>query len=197
MKPEITVMDCTSEITSLLIDWSKGDRFALEKLLPLIEKELHRLAHCQMRRLKPGNTFQTTALINETYLRLINQNRVHWQNRAHFFGIAAKLMRRILLNYARDQRRQKRGGGDAIHISLSDAVIISADKTEEILAIDEALQKLAERDERKCKVVELRFFGGLSIEEIAEVLNVSTVTVSRDWNLARAWLAREIGNGSR
>jgi RNA polymerase sigma factor (TIGR02999 family) len=190
-------MDCTSEITSLLIDWSKGDRFALEKLLPLIEKELHRLAHCQMRRLKPGNTFQTTALINETYLRLINQNRVHWQNRAHFFGIAAKLMRRILLNYARDQRRQKRGGGDAIHISLSDAVIISADKTEEILAIDEALQKLAERDERKCKVVELRFFGGLSIEEIAEVLNVSTVTVSRDWNLARAWLAREIGNGSR
>ena len=189
-------MDYTSEITSLLIDWSKGDRIALEKLLPLVEKELHRLAHFQMRRLKPGNTFQTTALINETYLRLINQNRVEWQNRAHFFGIAAKLMRRILLNYARDQRRQKRGGGTAVHVTLCDEAIVSPDKTEELLAIDEALQKLADLDERKCRVVELRFFGGLNIEEIAEVLKVSTVTVSRDWNMARAWLAREIGNGN-
>lgn len=189
-------MDGTSEITTLLIDWSKGDRIALEKLLPLVEKELHRLAHCQMRRLKPGNTFQTTALINETYLRLINQNRVQWQNRAHFFGIAAKLMRRILLNYARDQKRQKRGGNDAVHVSLSEAAIVSDDKTEELLAIDEALQKLADVDERKSRVVELRFFGGLSIEETAEVLNVSAVTVSRDWNMARAWLAREIGNAN-
>lgn len=189
-------MDRTSEITSLLIDWSKGDRVALEKLLPLVEKELHRLAHCQMRRLKPGNTFQTTALINETYLRLINQNRVRWQNRAHFFGIAARLMRRILLNYAREQRCQKRGGRDAVHVSLSEAVVISPEKTEELLAIDEALQKLAQLDERKSNVVELRFFGGLSIEETAEVLNVSAVTVSRDWNLAKAWLAREIGNGN-
>lgn len=189
-------MACTSEITSLLIDWSQGDRVALEKLLPLVENELHRLAHYQMRRLKPGNTFQTTALINETYLRLINQNRVHWQNRAHFFGIAAKLMRRILLNYVRDQKRQKRGGDFTVHVSLSEAAVISAEKTNELLAIDEALQRLAEIDERKCKVVELRFFGGLSIEEAAEVLKISPVTVARDWNMARAWLAREIGNGN-
>ncbi len=168
---------------------------ALEKLLPLVEKELHRLAHYQMRRMKPGNTYQTTALINETYLRLINQNRVHWQNRAHFFGIAAQLMRRILLNYARDQRRQKRGGGVGTRVSLSEAAILSAEKTEELLAIDEALQKLAQIDERKCKVVELRFYGGMSFEETAEVLKVSAVTVARDWNMAKAWLAREIGNG--
>lgn len=189
-------MAYTSEITSLLIDWSKGDRVALEKLLPLVEKELHRLAHYQMRRMKPGNTFQTTALINETYLRLINQNRVHWQNRAHFFGIAAQLMKRILLNYARDQKRQKRGGGVAVQVSLSEAAVMSAEKIEQLLAIDEALQRLAEKDERKCKVVELRFYGGLSIEETAEVLKVSPVTVARDWNMARAWLAREIGDGN-
>jgi RNA polymerase sigma-70 factor (ECF subfamily) len=189
-------MAYTSEITSLLIDWSKGDRVALERLLPLVEKELHRLAHHQMRRMKPGHTFQTTALINETYLRLINQNRVHWQNRAHFFGIAAQLMRRILLNYARDQKRQKRGGGVAVQVSLSEAAVMSAEKIEHLLAIDEALQRLAEKDERKCRVVELRFYGGLSIEETAEVLKVSPATVARDWNMARAWLAREIENGS-
>jgi RNA polymerase sigma-70 factor (ECF subfamily) len=181
------------EITQLLLDWSDGDETALEKLLPLVERELHRLAHYQMRRLRPGNTLQTTALINETYLRLINQNCVQWQNRAHFFGISAQLMRRILLNYIRDQKRLKRGG-DAIQISLSEAMIISAQKTSELLALDEALKRLAEFDERKGKVVELRFFGGLSVEETAEVLKVSQITVIRDWNMAKAWLAREIRN---
>lgn len=175
------------------MDWSKGDETALEKLLPLVERELHRLAHYQIRRLRPGNTLQTTALINETYLRLINQNQVQWQNRAHFFGISAQLMRRILLNYIRDQKRLKRGG-EAIQISLSDAVIIPPQKSNELLALDEALNRLAQFDERKSKVVELRFFGGLSVEETAQVLKISQITVIRDWNMAKAWLAREIRN---
>jgi RNA polymerase sigma factor (TIGR02999 family) len=188
-------MTSNLEITGLLIDWSNGDQVALDRLLPLVEKELHRLAHYQMRRLNPGNTLQTTALINETYLRLINQNQVQWQNRAHFFGIAAQLMRRILLNYLRDQKRLKRGG-DAVQVSLSEAAFISAEKTAELLALDEALHRLEEIDARKCKVVELRFFGGLSVEETAEVLKVSAITVMRDWNMAKAWLAREIRNGN-
>lgn len=181
------------EITGLLLDWSNGDEIALEKLLPLVERELHRLAHYQIRRLRPGNTLQTTALINETYLRLINQNRVEWQNRAHFFAISAQLMRRILLNYIRDQNRLKRGG-NAIQVSLSEATVMSPQKTDELLALDEALKSLALIDERKSKVVELRFFGGLSVEETAEVLKVSQITVIRDWNMAKAWLAREIRN---
>ena len=181
------------EITGLLLDWSNGDQAALDKLLPLVEKELQRIAHFQIRRLQPGNTLHTTALINETYFRLIKQNQVSWQNRAHFFGIAAQLMRRILLNYLRDQRRIKRGGG-AIHISLSEATIISMEKSEELIALDDALERLARFDERKSKVVELKFFGGLSVEEIAEVLKVSQITVMRDWNLAKAWLAREVRN---
>jgi len=181
------------EITGLLLDWSNGDETALEKLLPLVERELQRLAHYQIRRLRPGNTLQTTALINETYLRLIKQNHVQWQNRAHFFGLSAQLMRRILLNYIRDQKRLKRGGG-AIQISLSDAVIIPTQKTTELLALDDALNRLARFDERKSKVVELRFFGGLSVEETAEVLKISQITVIRDWNMAKAWLAREIRN---
>ena len=184
-------MPPSSEITGLLVDWSNGNQAALEKLLPLVEIELQRLAHYQIRRLKPGNTLQTTALINETFLRLVNQNRVQWQNRAHFFGIAAQLMRRILLNYLRDRHRQKRGGG-AILVSLSEAATFSEEKTAELLALDEALERLAQFDERKSKVVELRFFGGLSVEETAEVLKISPITVMRDWNLAKAWLAREL-----
>jgi RNA polymerase sigma-70 factor, ECF subfamily len=186
-------MPSSSEITSLLLDWSNGSKAALDELLPLVEKELHRLAHYQIRRLNPGNTLQTTALINETYLRLINQNQVQWQNRAHFFGIAATLMRRILLNYVRDQKRLKRGGG-GVQVSLSDVTVISPEKTDELLALDDALKRLALIDERKSKVVELRFFGGLSVEETAEVLKVSQITVMRDWNMAKAWLAREIRN---
>jgi RNA polymerase sigma-70 factor, ECF subfamily len=178
-------------ITELLIDWSAGKDDALEKLFPLVEKELHRLAHNYMRKMQPGNTLQTTAVINETYIRLVDQNKVQWQNRAHFFGIAAKMMRRFLLNYIRDHKAQKRGGG-AIEVSLTDAMSVTEEKSHEILALEEALCKLAEIDERKAKVVELRYYGGLNVNEIAEVLKVSAITVRRDWTMAKAWLAREV-----
>lgn len=181
----------SSEITGLLIDWSNGDRDALEKLFPLIEKELHRLAHYYMQRLRPGNTLQTTALINETYILLVNQRNVQWQNRAHFFGISAQIMRRIVLNYVRDQKRIKRGGA-AIQVSLSDVAVISLEKSDELVALEDALCRLELVDERKGKVVELRYFGGMSVEETAEFLKVSQITVMRDWNMAKAWLAREI-----
>jgi RNA polymerase sigma-70 factor (ECF subfamily) len=184
-------MNPSQEITELLIDWSNGNQQALDRLFPLIEKELHRLAHYYMRRVQPGNTLQTTALINETYIRLVNQRDVEWQNRAHFFGISAQIMRRILLNYVRDQKRLKRGGG-AMPISLSNVAVVSPEKSEELLALEEALSRLQQFDERKSKVVELRYFGGLSVEETAEVLKVSQITVTRDWNMAKAWLAREI-----
>jgi RNA polymerase sigma factor (TIGR02999 family) len=183
-----------SEITGLLVDWSNGDQAALEKLLPLVEQELHRLAHNYMRREKPDHTLQTTALVNEAYLKLIDQKKTHWQNRAHFFAIAAKIMRRILLNYARDQHREKRGG-KAVQVSLSEVSVVSLTKTEELIALNEALERLAALDERKSQVVELRYFGGLDVDETAEVLKVSPITVTRDWRFARAWLLREIGNG--
>jgi len=179
------------EITGLLINWSNGDPSALEKLLPLVKRELHRLAHSYMRREDPNHTLQTTALIHETYMRLVDQKRVQWQNRAHFFGIAAQIMRRFLSNYARDQNRQKRGGG-AIHVSLSEIAVMASEKAKELIVLDEALKKLALVDERKSRVVELRYFGGLSVEETAEVLDISPVTVLRDWRYARAWLHREI-----
>jgi RNA polymerase sigma factor (TIGR02999 family) len=183
-----------SDITGLLVDWNNGDKAAMDKLLPMVERELHRLAHAYMRRENPNHTLQTTALINETYMRLVDQRRVQWQNRAHFFGIAAQIMRRILLNYARDQNRLKRGG-KAIHVSLSEACVMPAEKDREIIALNDALDRLEAIDERKAKVVELRFFGGLTVEEIAEVLKISNVTVMRDWSFAKAWLSREIQNG--
>ena len=186
-------MSSDADITALLVDWSNGDRSALEKLLPLVERELHRLAHSYMRREERDHTLQTTALINETYLRLVDQRKVQWQNRAHFFGIAAQIMRRILLNYARDQHRLKRGGG-AIHVSLSKAEVMSAEKDREIISLNDALIKLEELDERKSRVVELRYFGGLSVDEVAEVLGVAPITVMRDWQFAKAWLARELQN---
>ena len=184
----------TSEITGLLVDWSNGDQTALEKLLPLVEQELRRLAHSYMRRENPDHTLQTTALVNEAYLKLIDQKKTRWQNRAHFFGIAAQIMRRILLNYARDQHREKRGG-KAVQVSLSEASVVCLEKPEELIALDEALERLAAVDERKSRVVELRYFGGLEIDEIAEVLKVSPITVMRDWKFARAWLFREMGHG--
>ncbi len=144
-----------------------------------------------MRRESPGHTLQTTALVNEAYLRLVDQKNVRWQNRAHFFGIAAQIMRRILLNYARDRHRVKRGG-HAVQVSLSEVAVMSAEKSSELIALDEALERLAGIDERKARVVELRYFGGLSVEETAEVLNVAPVTVIRHWNMAKAWLAREL-----
>lgn len=186
-------MSSPPDITALLVDWSKGDKTALDKLFPLVERELHRLAHSYMRRENRDHTLQTTALVNEAYLRLVDQKNTRWQNRAHFFGIAAQIMRRILLNYARDRQRMKRGG-DAIQVSLSEAELVSGTKASELIALDEALDRLSAIDERKAKVVEFRYFGGLSVEETAEVLQVSSITVTRDWNMAKAWLAREIGN---
>lgn len=177
----------------MLVDWSNGDESVLEELFPLVDRELRRLARHYMRRMRPGNTLQTTALINEAYIRLVDQTRVRWQNRAHFFAIAAHMMRRFLLNYIRDQKRLKRGGG-AVHVSLSTVSVVSEEKTAELLALDEALERLADFDKRKARVVELRYFGGLSVEETAEVLKISKVTVMRDWNMARAWLAREVSS---
>ncbi|HEV7860414.1 MAG TPA: sigma-70 family RNA polymerase sigma factor [Pyrinomonadaceae bacterium] len=187
-------MPPTSEITILLTDWCNGDQTALEKLMPLVERELHHIASRYMRRENPSHTLQTTALVNEAYLRLVDQKNVRWQNRAHFFAIAAQIMRRILLNYARDRHRAKRGGR-AIQVSLSEVSMMSEEKSSELIALDEALKRLAAVDERKCRVVELKYFGGLSVEETAEVLQVAPITVMRDWNMAKAWLAREIRNG--
>jgi RNA polymerase sigma factor (TIGR02999 family) len=187
-------MPAPPDITALLVDWSKGDKTALDKLFPLVERELHRLAHSYMRKEKSDHTLQTTALVNEAYLRLVDQKNTRWQNRAHFFGIAAQIMRRILMNYARDRQRMKRGG-DAIQVSLSEVDLVSGTKASELLALDEALDRLSTIDERKARVVEFRYFGGLSVEETAEVLKVSSITVMRDWNMAKAWLARELENG--
>lgn len=182
-----------SDITDLLIGWRDGDQAAFERLVPLVEKELHRLAHAYMRRENHDHTLQTTALINETFLQLVDQSRVRWQNRAHFYGIAAQLMRRILLSHARHKNREKRGGG-AYKVSLSEVDMMSEERSAELLALDEALQRLSALDARKGRVVELKYFGGLSVKEIAEVLGVSPVTVARDWEMARAWLARELGH---
>lgn len=184
-------MDSSSDITDFLVNWCEGDQTALEKLLPLVERELRQLAHYYMRQENRGHLLQTTALVNEAFLRLIDQKRVRWQNRAHFFAIAAQMMRRVLLNYARDQKRIKRGGG-AVCVSLSEAETISSAQPAELIALDEALERLTQIDERKSRIVELRYFGGLSVEETAEVLQISTMTVMRDWNMAKAWLAREI-----
>src|SRR2546423_13644879 len=186
-------MTSDADITALLVDWNNGDKSAMERLLPLVERKLPKLAHSYMRREDPNHPLQTTAMINETYLRLVDQRKVQWQNRAHFFGIAAQIMRRILLNYARDQNRLKRGG-KAIHVSLSEALPMPAEKDRELIALNDALNRLEAIDERKSKVVELRFFGGLSGEEIAEVLKISAITVMRDWAFAKAWLAREMQN---
>jgi len=180
-----------SEITGLLIAWSDGDHAALERLMPLIERELHRIARQYMRRENPGHTLQTTALVNEAYFRLVDQKRVRWQNRAHFFAIAAQIMRRILINYARDRHRAKRGGR-AVQVSLSEVAVVGEERSGELIALDEALERLEEFDPRKARVVELRHFGGLTAAEAAEVLGVSVVTVERDWRAAKAWLAREV-----
>jgi len=178
-------------ITQLLLAWSDGDQAALEKLTPLVYAELHRLAKGFMFGERPGHTLQTTALINEAYLRLIDWKNVRWQSRAHFFGVAAQVMRRILVDFARSRNYARRGGGTQ-RVSLDEAITIHEDRSAELIALDDALKSLAEIDPRKSQVVELRFFGGLSAEEIAEVLKVSLRTVEREWSLARAWLYREL-----
>jgi RNA polymerase sigma factor (TIGR02999 family) len=180
-------------VTQLLIDWSRGDQAALDSLMPLVYGELRRLAHCYMRRERVGHTLQTTALINEAYLRLVEQQHVQWHNRAHFFAISAQLMRRILVDHARSHTRVKRGGG-VLKMSLDEAVVPSQKRAAELVALDDALQSLATVDLRKSQVVELRFFGGLSVEETAEVLKVTPMTVTRDWKTAKAWLHREMSN---
>jgi RNA polymerase sigma-70 factor, ECF subfamily len=179
------------EVTQLLRAWSNGDQAALAHLAPLVEAELHRLAGAFLRRERPAHTLQATALVNEAYLRLIDDSAVEWQNRAHFYGIAAQLMRRILVDHARRRRKLKRGG-DALRVSISQAENVAQEASADILALDEALASLSEFDARKSQLVELKFFGGLHEEAIAEVLNISLRTVQREWNLARAWLYQEL-----
>jgi RNA polymerase sigma-70 factor (ECF subfamily) len=181
------------EVTQLLNDWSEGKQAALDKLMPLIYQELRRLAHRYLSRERAGHTLQTTDLVHEAYLRLVDQRSVRWQNRAHFFGIAAQLMRRILVDRARHHRRVKRGGG-ALIVSLDQAAVVSRQPEVDLLALDEALTRLADVDERKARIVELRFFGGLSVEETAQFLKISAVTVMREWRMAKAWLHRELSN---
>ena len=179
------------EITGLLVAWSGGDKSALERLMPLVYDELRRLAHRYMSHERAGHTLQTTALVNEAYLRLVNWKEVQWQNRAHFFAVSAQMMRRILVDFARDKQYLKRGGG-ALQVSLSEASAFTVERGSDLVALDEALTALTEVDQRKGQVVEMRFFGGLSVKEVAEVLKVSGETVMRDWRLAKGWLLREL-----
>ncbi|HJX93061.1 MAG TPA: sigma-70 family RNA polymerase sigma factor [Pyrinomonadaceae bacterium] len=180
-----------NEVTQLLINWSKGDKAAFDELVSLVHGELHRIARRYMAKENPDHTLQTSALINEAYLRLINQQDIPWQNRAHFFAVAAQVMRHILVDHARKYSYAKRGGG-ARKIALDDAMIRMDQKASEIVALDDALKTLAVIDPRKSQIIELRFFGGLSIEETAEVMKISSPTVQREWRSAKAWLKREL-----
>jgi RNA polymerase sigma factor (TIGR02999 family) len=181
-------------VTDLLIALSDGDASALDRLIPLVERELRRLAQRHMRREGPAHTLQTTALVNEVYLKLVDQTHARWHNRAHFFAVAAQLMRRILVDHARRNMRGKRGGGEAA-LPLDEAAALSAEKSAELLALDEALNRLSELDPLKSRIIELRHFGGLSVKETAEVLKISEVTVIRHWGLAKSWLRREVRGG--
>jgi RNA polymerase sigma factor (TIGR02999 family) len=183
------------DVTQLLVAWSNGEQEALERLTPLVYNELHRLAHRYMERERPGHTLQSTALVHEAYQRLINLKDVSWQNRSHFFAVSAQLMRRILVDYARSRRYNKRGGGWR-QVPLNEAVAVFRDQRTDLVALDDALRTLAEIDPRKSRVVEMRFFGGLSIKETAEVLSVSPETVLRDWRLAKVWLLRQLSKGT-
>jgi RNA polymerase sigma factor (TIGR02999 family) len=193
VSPDKAVSASTHEVTRLLQAWASGDDGALERLMPLVYKELHRLAHRYMAGEHPGQTLQTTAVVHEVYLRLIGANDIDWQNRAHFYGLCARLMRRILVDFARSRNFQKRGG-QIPHIELEEAVTVSQVVGSELVAVDEALKRLAAVDPRKSEVVELRFFGGLTVEETAAALRVSEETVLRDWKLAKAWLLRELSH---
>jgi RNA polymerase sigma-70 factor (ECF subfamily) len=178
-------------VTGLLVAWSEGDEIALERLMPLVHDELRRLARRFMAGERQGHTLQATALVNEAYLRLIDVKKVRWQNRAHFFAMSARLMRRILVDFARSKGYKKRGGGN-VRITFDEGLVIVDEPGRDLVALDEALEALANVDERKSRVVELRFFGGLTVDEAAEVLKVSAATVMRDWILAKAWLLREL-----
>ena len=184
-------MSGSQQITHLLLAWGQGDEAALEALMPLVYDELRKVAARHLRGQRPGHTLQTTALVNEAYLRLIDASQVQWQNRAHFFAVAAHFMRRILVDFARSRNYQKRGGG-ARAVSLAESVAVAPERGADLLALDEALTRLQALNERQAHVVELRYFGGLSEEETAEALKVSVRTVRRDWNFARVWLHREL-----
>ena len=178
-------------VTQLLVAWGKGDQHAFDALMPEVRKELHRLAAHYMAEESPGHDLQPTALINEAYLRLVDWKNIQWSDRAHFFGMAANMMRRVLVDYARSRDRLKRGG-EAIQVSFIEAANVPVPQRADVLSLDKALRELEKIDPRKSRIVEMRFFGGLSQEETAEALNVSVATVRRDWSLARAWLAREL-----
>jgi RNA polymerase sigma factor (TIGR02999 family) len=182
------------QLTQLLIAWSDGDELALEKLIPLVYQELHRIAHGYMGRERADHTLQTSALVNEAYLRLVDARTVRWQNRAHFFAVSAKIMRRILVDFARSKQNLKRGGG-VRKVTLNEVLEITSDGGAEMLALDEALDRLAQLNPRQSRVVELRYFGGLKEDEIGEVLKISERTVRQEWSLARAWLYRELKHG--
>ena len=181
------------EVSGLLRAWGDGDRGALDRLTAIVYDELHRLARRYMRGERPGHSLQTSALVNEAYMRLVDYKGMHWQNRAHFFAVSAQLMRRILVEHAR-RHNLKRGGG-LQHVSLEETAMVGGDRAADLIALDDAMVTLARLDPRKVQVVEMRFFGGLSVEETAEVLNVSSVTVMRDWSTAKAWLYRELAGG--
>jgi len=181
-------MQPPGSVTRLLVDWSKGDAKALDELMPIVYRELRRLAGSYLRRERPAHTLQPTALVNEAYLKLIDQRNAKWQNRAQFFGVAAQLMRRILVDHARQHQAAKRGGSDQQRLSITSAEKIAQQPAVDLLALHEALEELATLDAQQERIVELRFFGGLSIEETAEVLGVGHATVERDWKMARAWL---------
>src|SRR5437899_2924960 len=182
-------------VTELLAHWSDGDDAALAELTPLVYEELRRLAHHFMEGQRPDHTLQTTALVNEAYLRLADQTNPCWQNRAHFFAVAARAMRQILVSYARGQRSQKRGGG-ALKIELDEVAVVSPEESKEIVDLHEALERLTTLDSRKAQVVELKYFGGLNYDEMAEVLKISRITVRRDWRFAKAWLYKELHNAT-
>ncbi len=186
------VADASKQVTRLLADWNKGDLAAREALLPLVYAELRRLAASYLRRERPDHTLQPTALVHEAYLRLVEERRVDWKSRSHFFSVAAKLMRRILVDHARARAATKRGGGALSKVSLTDAVVMTKERPAELLALDEGLTRLASVDPQQGQVVELRVFAGLSVEETSQALGISQATVKRDWAVAKAWLSREI-----
>jgi len=179
------------EVTQLLGDWSGGDESALEKLVPLVQPELHRLAHHYMSRERPGHTLQTTAILNEAYLRLVDNRTPVWQGRTHFIAAAARLMRRIMVDHARERQSLKRGGG-AVKVTFDEAALVTQTRSQQLLDLDEALERLVAQDARKSQIVELRYFGGLTVEETAEFLKLSPRTVEREWTMAKAWLYREL-----
>ena len=179
------------QVTELLLAWGRGDRSALDELVPVVHQELRRLARLQMRGERDNHTLQTTALVNEAFIRLVDLRRIRWQDRAHFLALSARLMRRILVDHARSRKTRKRGDG-VMNVALDDSVILSDGRGADLVALDDALETLARLDPRKGEVVELRFFGGLSVEETAEALHISPETVLRDWRLAKVWLLREV-----